>query len=550
MCLVAFAAFLSACQQPMDEIIDPYYSQPFSPIKFSYTPGSFDVATLTWQKMDRSQSYVVELSRGDSLLFDNIVATYETESTGLVLTGLWGETRYSVRVKSKATQDGQTDSKWNSLAFRTNAENIFYYVRNNDIKATRLTVRWISNSEVTKLEIIPNIANATPVQLELTPEEVAAGEKTVTGLTSATKYSVSLFNGEQRRGRVTTTTKWRPSESDPNVLRLSNGDDLDVATSAADNIGKIIFLPDGFTCGTGTGFVLAGKMTIMGDPDAYMKPTLISTSTGGGSRLFRWSNGLDADEIRFENLILQGGANNQGGVFYATTTGEALVRLDAMRFENCEIYDFGRSFYANRGNRTDSRIGLVSLNNCIAKNIGTIGATVEAQDAGFNPFFHITFNNGGIDNIVVTNSTFQKQYSNFIDARSSGGNLPAKNISIDNCTFYDFITGPASATERYFIETNNNPGINVSIRNVILGKTSADSNRKSRHYRNGVGTVTVTGCYRTNDHYTIVASDFQSGVAEYPNVSATLWTDPENGDFTIKDESFTGRTTAGDPRWW
>ena len=89
---------------------------------------------------------------------------------------------------------------------------------------------------------------------------------------------------------------------------------------------------------------------------------------------------------------------------------------------------------------------------------------------------------------------------------------------------------------------------------MIFGKSSAEDNIKTSQYRvagAGSTTITVTDCHRTGDHYTTdVATDFPSGVTNYPGASTVLWTDPANGNFTFKDDGFIGKSTAGDPRWW
>jgi hypothetical protein len=40
-----------------------------------------------------------------------------------------------------------------------------------------------------------------------------------------------------------------------------------------------------------------------------------------------------------------------------------------------------------------------------------------------------------------------------------------------------------------------------------------------------------------------------TGANSYSGKAADLFTDPANGNFKIKDNSFAGKSTAGDPRW-
>jgi len=227
--IMTLAVIFTSCKEPMKEIKDPNYAHPFSPINFSVSPGSFDVATVSWDVIDGALTFIVELSRGDNLEFDNIVATYETETNRreLTLTGLWGETRYSVRVKSKAMKEGQEDSRWASLTFVTNAENIFYDI--GSITETEINLYWTPNSEVTHLVIVP--ATGEEMTIPLTEEEIALGTKTLTELKPGTQHTIMIYNGEQSRGRIDAKTAYLMSDN-----LLINGSFEQTGCSAANNI--------------------------------------------------------------------------------------------------------------------------------------------------------------------------------------------------------------------------------------------------------------------------------------------------------------------------
>ena len=544
MYLIASAALFTSCKGAMDEITSINSSRAFSPTFLTVTLGTFDKATVTWQQIDSARAYVVELSQGDSLQFNNIIATYETESLSQALTGLWGETQYSVRVQAKAFRDGQEDSKWYSVAFTTHAEQIFNTVANADIKTDQIIVRWAPNSEVTNLVVSPDIGN-----IVLTPDDIAAGMKIITGLTPSTLYTIGIYNDDQKRGTVQVTTKYRPYG--PNVVEVSNGDDLNAITSDDANIGKIIYLPEGFTydVSSATGLLIAGNMTIYGDPDATVKPTITLSSTSGGARVFQLP--VSADSVLFTNLTIIGpGASAGTSVLDQdfSKPAEVITYLGAVIFENCDMSDFGRSLIRIRTATTGASIGLVSVNNCLCTNFGNNGG-----DNGAYAFFTLNTASGGIDNIVVTNSTFQTQYHSFVNAPATSPNTsPAKNVLIQNCTFNDIITGPTATTSRYFIDGNNNTGLTVTINNVILGKagTGDAATTTASDYRIGDGsTVTVTNSYKTTDHSTVSTADF-TGITLYNGASTALWVDPANLNFHFKDTGFAGKATAGDPRWW
>ncbi|MCL2098413.1 MAG: DUF5123 domain-containing protein [Bacteroidales bacterium] len=544
-CFMALMALFNACEKPMEEITNYDYARAFSPINLKQTPSTFDVTTLEWQMVDGAREYVVELSRGDELLFNNIIATYETEATRLVLTDLWGETQYSVRVKSKAFNEGQQDSQWTSLAFKTNAEQIFLPLRNVDIKGTSILVRWVlPNGNITKLNVSGGSVDIGDVVL--TPADLAAGAKSLTGLEPNRNYIVGIYDGEQRRGLVTPTTKWKPTGGEGDVVQVASGADLIAVTSDAGNIGKIIYLPDGYTfdVSTSDGILIAGNMTIYGDPDALVKPMITTSSTGGGAKLFRWPGACSIDTLKFVNLAFAAtGAGNQSSVIHpGTAVGvDDIVMLKGLVFENCEAYDFGRCFIRIQNIAGSSPIDVLSLNNCFARNIGTYGG-----DNGAYAFVTLNIATGGIDKVTVTNSTFQKQYHSFVNAPLTTDNRPCKNVLIENCTFNDVMTGPTATTARYFIDGNNNSQIDIIIRNVIFGQ----SGPSSAGYRYGDGSaITVTNSYKTTDFTTTPTTADLPSLIAYPGSSTALFMNPAVGDFSIRDANFAGIATVGDPNW-
>jgi hypothetical protein len=545
-CFVALLTLFGACSEPMEELTDVLYPRAFSPIDLEAQSGPYDVATISWQTIDDSRSYVVELSQGDSLQFNNIVRSEETEAFTLRFTGLLGETRYSVRVKAKSFAEGQAESKWHGIAFRTPAEQIFNAVADADVRTGRITLHWTPGAEVTNLTVSPAIGD-----IILTPAEIAAGEVTITGLAPSTLYTISIYNGDIKRGTVTATTKYRPTGD--GVVEVPIGGDLSAITADAANIGKIIYLPEGFTydISASSGLLIPGKLTIMGDPDSEVKPTLTLTATSGGARTFQLP--VAADEVLFTNLTLIGPGSGAGTSVLdqdLSKAAEAIVDLKAVRFENCDMSGFGRSFIRLRSAAGSNPIELVSINNCVCTGFGH-----NSGDNGAYAFFTLNTASGGIENISVTNSTFQTQYHSFLNAPATTPNTsPAKNVTIENCTFNDIITGPTGTSARYFIDGNNNTGLTVTIKNIILGKagTGDAATTKAADFRIGTGSeINISGSYKTSDHSTAPATaDFTTGVTTYTKASTELWTNPANGDFTFKDASFAGKSTAGDPRWW
>jgi hypothetical protein len=544
---MAFTAGFTACSDPMDEITDVAYPRAFSPIELTVEPGSFDQATVTWKSTDGARLYDVKLSQGDSLEFTNIVQTWEEiELTRLSLTGLWGQSQYSIAVKAKAFGENQEDSHWTAIAFKTSAEQIFKAVKDVEVKGTRMIVRFeLPHGQITRLAVSP--ASGEETFVPLSAADIEAGYKEITGLTPGTAYKIAILNVDQKRGEVSATTQWKPTGSESNVVMVNPGDDLAAICKDEANIGKTIYLPDGYTFTTNVnpGIVFAGEMTVYGDPDAAVKPTLTYTNSGGGSRLFTWGYKCNIDELKFVNVVFQGSGKSGNGAIVFGSAGSSsgsddVDVLNAVIFERCDILDWGRAFYRAQGTYNNP-IGRVSLNNCYAENVGAYGGV-----NGNYAFFTMNVGGGGIDNIVVTNSTFRKIYHSLLNAPLTSGNIPCKNITIENCTFNDFITGPGATSSRIFIDGNNNTALSINIKGTILGQ----SGPKSSGYRYGTGgAIAVSGTYTTSDYFNEAAAQLLPSLIDSGIASTSLFRNPEAGDFTIISTGFAGRNTSGDPRW-
>lgn len=542
---MAFTAVFAACSDPMDEITDVEYQRAFSPIELKVEPGSFDQATVTWKSVDGAYLYDVKLYQGNDLESANIVQIWEDiELKRLLLTDLWGQSQYGIAVRAKAFNEGQGDSHWTTIAFKTSAEQIFKAIKDVEVKGTSMIVRFeLPHGQITNLTL-SSASGEESVPLSTT--DIDAGYKEITNLTSGTDYKIAICNGDQKRGEVSVTTQWKPTGSEGNIVMVNSGDDLATICGDVANIGKIIYLSDGYTFTTDVdpGIVFAGNMTVYGDPDAAVKPELIYTRSSGGSRLFTWVNECNINELKFVNVVFQGsGKTGNGAIVFGSgsLTGiDNINVLNAVTFERCDILDWGRAFYRVQGN-WNNPIGLVSLNNCYTENVGTYGNT-----SGNYAFFTINVTAGGINNIKITNSTFKKIYHSFMNVQFNGTNNPCKNITIENCTFNDFITGTNPANSRIFIDGNNNTELSINIRGTILGQ----SGTKSSGYRYGTGSsIAVSSTYTTSDYVNEVEAQLLPNLTSSGIASTSLFKDPGAGDFTIISTNFAGKNISGDPRW-
>jgi hypothetical protein len=180
-------------------------------------------------------------------------------------------------------------------------------------------------------------------------------------------------------------------------------------------------------------------------------------------------------------------------------------------------------------------IGRFVVNRCIVFDIGDNGSN------GTYAFIHVNTSPANIaskiNNIEITNSTFSKVgYSLILHNTSSSA-----SVKVENNTFYNVI-----GNTRYLIDYNAQTIGTFSFKNNIIGKTLSAANT-ARGIRYAGGNIDAVNNYKTSD--AVFAGNAIPNIADYGNTSANLFTDPENGNFLIKDSSFTGKSTAGDPRW-
>lgn len=544
--LVCLATLLACKKQPMEEIFLVDYERAFSPVEVINADINFDKTNLRWRSIDKANKYIIEVAE-DSLPFneEKIISSGEVEvlsddaanGASFYLDSLFGEKRYTARVKALGFQNGQEDSKWTYFTWQTPPEQIFAAIKNIYVKGTSLTAFYtVPDGEVTHIEINPG-------NQIIDVSDVTIGETQtiqLDNLESNTEYTISIWNSAEnrKRGELKPVTK-KLAKDFENVVILAPGESLATACSNADNIGKTIYLPDGYTFNatTNPGIIFAGTMTVYGDPDAAIKPSITYQATGS-PRLFTWVNECKIDELRLENLSIKHTDKTvEACVFFnASAAGnDDIDSLNSIVLENCDVANFGRSFLRLQGSATDywnAPIGLVSLNNCTFTDCSTASYA----------FFTMNVLKEAVTKIEISNSTFYNIQNRFLNAQrtaeAEAAEDPCKSITIENSTFNAF------GAKNYFIDAVRNASLAITLRNLIFGQSGADAS--GYQYAEG-SSISTQNCYFTTD-FVNINGKFPDLIA-YPKASTDLFTDPSTGNFQIKATDFEGRKTAGDPRW-
>jgi hypothetical protein len=372
-------------------------------------------------------------------------------------------------------------------------------------------LNWTTTTGVIKL--LFTAANGDTMSVVVSDAENTAGTKTVTGLTSSTTYDVEILAGTKSKGLLTFTTKEKVHGN--NVIDLRDiTDNHEVLFDTLSQIpdGSIVLLKRGLT------------YTI---PSAYTFDKSVSIQSGlgfGTPATLLLSNNFDAegniDSLHFSDITIA----NDGNASYFMNIGKVAV-IENVTVKNITTRgEFNNSFI--RLKKAGADIKNLVINNCVIDSFGIASK--------YALFYANASSSAVIENIEIQNSTF---YYFYYFVRQDG--VAGVSLNINNCTFNNMINNGG-----YFVNYSGTFPTQFTISNSILGNTIDPTNA------NGIkpaGNPSISNTFATSDD--IFSANPILGTSSYAGTAANLFADPNNGDFTIKDNSFAGKSTAGDPRW-
>lgn len=517
--LLLLVLSISGCKKYNDWPVDDEYDRLFRPTSLTATVEAVTVS-LHWKEKPGAEKYIVELSK-DSLVFSTIVKTYEGTSVKdnngvmfLIPESLEANTLYSARIK--ALSDTKDESGWAAVAFRTKTEQIMQTISIADIEPRAVTLRWTAPNNVSHFTV-------NGVQYDITADEKAKGEKKISGLVPKTQYEVILYNVTAIRGQQTFITK-ADIPTGQNVIEVAPTDDLAAILAQPHPAGTTFVLLQGSVYKSGIDPVILptdASFTIWGE-DGPNKPILAF-------------NGITlpalAGTIKFENIDITGDSITNGTKRNYIFNQSLASQTEQVVFENCTIRSFVNSVFRMQANSTMT-VGALTFNKCTVFDIG------DNTTNGTYAFIHTNAVNGKMENISITNSTFYKIGYGIILHSGTG----SQTVKIENNTFNNTV-----GNARYFIDYNTQAVSGMfSFKNNILGKVLSPANT-ARGIRAAGNTLAVENTYVTSDG--TFASNNISGLISYGKPSTDLFENSAEGNFKIKDQTFAGKATAGDPRW-
>lgn len=536
------AAMLVSCKKN-NEVTAFTPSRAFVPTGISTVPSGASVR-IDWKASLFSAgtgiTYTVDVSKSST--FATVDYTTNTSAITLTLTDqqlLVGQPYY-VRIKANATATVAASNGYIATTSSFTMPGILQTVPNSDLTGKSVVLRWLADAGVTKITITPTVPAGTPFDVTLTPGDVTAMFKLVTGLSGNTTYRADIYGGTKVKGFTTFTT--------PLFSRTVTTADnlLDAITNASNN--DVIGLADGtYDMKDGTGVyanatVLQKMVTlqsISGDPSKvkinFKEIDIKGTGAGFGAKNITFDGTAGAASY-FLNLI-GAGSDSENSTF------------TNINIDGCVVSNVANAFL--RGNRVSAtggfQIGNININNSVVFNINA-GAT--------NGFNTIELTKVQFAQLNITNSTFYEFGRALVvatTALTAGTAIPVVNI--DKNTFNSF----GGNNMFVLVDANTNP-IKVTATNNIIGNVPKAATGAQGLFRGtGAGSAftftnnNMFAAVNTTSAVLPVAGSTTTVQASANTAVALTWT-AATTDFTLPAGSAlrTSGTTGGaigDPRW-
>lgn len=526
----------AACQDDVNDWkVDGSHDRLFRPTSFKCMEENPTSVLLSFNGVKDATKYYFEFSKGDSLLFNNIVSTHDVYADTLsaydkgtlevnteyrvLFKGLDGTSRYSVRMKA-LNERNDMESGYIQLYFDTPEEQIFTNVTPG---TTSVVLNWSAKEVATRIEFAELIKQRTENEMEeaktdtlwydspfvLTEEQKQIGELTISGLKPGTNYLAYIFNEEARRGVYTFRTLGSsqgetilvPAGGDINALLAGKIGDVTLSFEGGKDysIGDFI-IPEGVSNLYVSGNVVGGKL-----------PRLTMGK-------FVFSGLVNNFQIQYMDVI-----SDESAQFLMELNNANGARK--IGFDGCYISQIPRSLV--RTNTGDLDIEEIRINSCFIKNVGLSGY-------GLLNIGKL----GSLGKIIITKNTMLNIGDQIIDLR----------VQVDEFTFTQTTFCNYSIGMPKLLRLDKQPKLTTVTKILFTG----DNNGSKMHSSNNdkdANFLSFAGCYLTSEFPQDKRVFTDAQVLAIPGDA--LFVDPQNGDFHFKPGvKFEGDGEVGDPRWW
>lgn len=511
------AVALASCSNPGDELTSVQYSRNFSPTGVEAKVRNRTNVELSWNRAEGVTQYNIEVFANDSLTFSGSPVqslTCTPDEMPITITGLEGETKYSFRVMAL---DGNTsrDSKWSGAYAKTESEQIFKTVKEDDIKGKQVTLRWPAGESADVITLSPG-----NITYNVTSADVAAGAATITGLTPETAYTATMTRNGKTRGKISFTTGVDLAETD---ILVKAGDDLVDAVKNAPEGYRLVIEPGTYN--------IPSNEAEFGGSLKISKDLSIKGLRQNSHPIIKGRIQIEAVNVDIDQVSLDGTGTDGGQAIDFTVDGT----VDYFTLTNSEISNYTKGLlYINKKVAIDN----VIISGCLVTNVVCEGGDfIDCRAGGWNS---LIFTNSTVFNSVVNRAVVRFDNNSNVSV--------AAVTTIQNCTFANVGTGGKDSYG--FLHLRYTGNSSVFKNNIVTG---FDQQRGFSDQKTTTPTEFDNNLYYNTKN--LLSKDAASGKTPLffdttgTELKASPFKDEANGDLTIIDDNVKD-TKAGDPRWY
>lgn len=412
---MAFALVVSAvsCADDIPELQEELaLTRCLVPTELSAKISNGQDVQFNWVKAKGATLFVLELHNDEAMtdLFESFNIAPEDLPFKI---SLEADKTFYARVKAVDENGVLQDSKWAEFEdpIQTTAVKPNMFLEFTAKTSESVTVTWEATDS--ELERIEWAAGETVEKRDLTAEEIAAGQATVTGLKPATSYSVSIWFKSANRGEVVALT-------DPDLEGFVEVADVAALKSAlAAKQPKIYVTAAGSPYELGVVDLLAGVEMVGEQGVDGSRPVIYGE--------FHVADGYDGKAVKFETVEFNGKDEAYGFPFQLKNGGAENKTFESILFKNCNITAYSKGLIYEWGKTlTTARL---AWDGCVIWNVNK------------------SFENGGdgidfrgasdVKSFEVINNTVYNGFRTFLrlDAALIVGDLKIENNTFMNISY-------------------------------------------------------------------------------------------------------------------
>lgn len=549
--LISITASFTACDDDDDDF-NPYRDgYVFTPTDFYATVSDENLVTFNWSDRANTDAdhYLVEIY-SPSISSSFLDTAFQVELGASPLTynvELYSGLEYEARIRGVAGNENVENSEWAVTSYQAHVRDIIGTGGVSQISGTGATFTWTPGAQADNL-VIYDSDNSLVMQEAISAEEVAAGSKSVDGLTPSVEYTAQLVRGPGVVGEYSFTTLFEGG------IPVANDSELAEAVANASD-GDILILAQGNYTLTDAN-PIATQITIRGMdetsmPTVKMHITLPDANRGITLQYLNLDGGNEVSSLISYDEFSQGCSpdyfqswTNAGGTLFSIPCGTTTI-------SNCHIQNYSGSMIYLPGQSYQMVEGIV-IDDCVITNIAQslvdlrhwneAGACSGAGgDGSGNPY-----RGSSIANLTVTNSTIY-------NSSTGRGILRIDDTSISNpdcslaVTFTNNTLDHVSDGANYLMRISYSRAVDTHVNQIsscIFTNINVSywnrSNRFSGDY------VDFDNNFYSNSDNLLTNSGRNDALYDPAGTTTDpQYSDPTNGDFTVGAPN----VNAGDPRW-